>query len=152
MAARFDNVRGREVCDSGMVTSRIQATLPWEAEKVWNVVTAVERYTWRSDLSRTERIGERQFVEYTKSGYATTFTITAEEPCRRWEFDMENSNMRGHWTGIFTGRGGETEVEFTEQIAVKNPLLRLFVKGYLRRQQAQFLADLRRALAQPAEE
>lgn len=35
-------------------------------------------------------------------GGATKFTITVSEPCRRWEFDMENNNMNGHWIGIFT--------------------------------------------------
>lgn len=36
-----------------------------------------------------------------RDGYATTFTITAMESCKRWEFDIENSNIKGHWTGLF---------------------------------------------------
>ena len=37
------------------------------------------------------------------------------QPCARWEFDFENENIRGHWTGIFRDRDGlSTEVEFTE--------------------------------------
>ena len=45
-------------------------------------------------------MNENQFIEYTKEGYPTTFTITAVEPYKRWEFDMENSNMKGHWVVI----------------------------------------------------
>ncbi len=61
---------------------------------------------------------------------------------RRWEFDMENSNMKGHWTGIFTARGDETEIYFTEQVEAKKLFIKPFVKSYLKKQQAQFVADM----------
>ena len=32
---------------------------------------------------------------------------------------MENSNMKGHWTGIFVSKGEETEVDFTEDVTAK---------------------------------
>lgn len=63
-----------------------------------------------------------------------------------WRSDlrkMENSNMRGHWTGRFVAIGNETEIDFTEQVAAKKFFLRPFVKGYLKKQQAQFVADLK---------
>ncbi len=63
-------------------------------------------------MSKTEVISDKKFIEYTKEGYPTYFTITLVEPYRRWEFDMENSNMTGHWTGIFTAKGDETEIDF----------------------------------------
>lgn len=44
-----------------------------------------DRYSWRSDLSDTKVLDEWRFVEYTKGGFATTFTVTALEPCRHWE-------------------------------------------------------------------
>ena len=44
----------------------------------------IENYAaWRSDLSKTEVISDTQFVEYTKDGYQTTFTVTLVEPYRR---------------------------------------------------------------------
>lgn len=110
------------------------------------MVTDVENYSWRSDLSRTELLEKNQFVEYTKEGYPTTFTITSSVPYERWEFDMENSNMKGHWVGIFTPKEGKTEIEFTENVTVKKIFLRPFIKRYLRRQQALFVADLEKAL------
>ena len=27
---------------------------------------------------------------------------------------MENSNIKGHWVGIFTSKDDETEIDFTE--------------------------------------
>ena len=132
--------------DGAPVVSSVSAVLPAEAGRVWQVVTGVEDYGWRGDLSRTEVRGEAQFVEYTREGFPTTFTVTAKEPCRRWEFDLENDNLTGHWTGVFTPRGEETQVEFTEQVTVKKAWMRPFVKSYLQKQQAQFIADLRKAL------
>ena len=107
----------------------------------------IEKYgAWRSDLSKTEVISDKQFIEYTKDGYPTTFTVTLVEPYRRWEFDMENNNMKGHWIGIFTDKGNGTQIDFTECVEAKKWLMKPFVKSYLRKQQAQFVADIRKAL------
>lgn len=130
-----------------MANSNITATFRCDIHKVWDVVTSVEHYsTWRSDLSKTKILNEKQFVEYTKKGYATTFTITVIEPYQRWEFDMENSNIKGHWTGIFTSKGNKTQIDFTEYVTAKKIIMKPFVKSYLRKQQAQFVEDLKRVL------
>ena len=126
-----------------MAVSNIKALIPGELQKVWELVLNTENYAaWRSDLSKTEVINDEQFIEYTKDGYPTTFTVTLVDPYRRWEFDMENSNMKGHWTGIFTARGNETEIDFTEYVEAKKLLMKPFVKSYLKKQQAQFVADI----------
>lgn len=126
-----------------MATSNIKALIPSELRQVWDFVLDIENYTaWRSDLSKTEVISDEQFIEYTRDGYPTTFTVTLVEPYRRWEFDMENSNMKGHWTGIFTAKGDETEIDFTEQVEAKKLLMKPFVKSYLKKQQIQFVADI----------
>ena len=130
-----------------MAVSNIKALIPGELHKVWDFVLDIENYgTWRSDLSKTETINEKQFIEYTKGGYPTTFTVTLVEPYRRWEFDMENSNMKGHWIGVFTNKGKETEIDFTEFVEAKKLLMKPFVKLYLKKQQAQFVADMRKIL------
>ena len=103
-----------------MATVNKKADFPCDIQKVWDVVTSLVNTAWRSDLSRVEKINDRQFVEYTKDGYPTTFTVTAEEPYKRWEFDMENANMKGHWTGIFSEKNGRAEIDFTEEVTVKN--------------------------------
>ena len=130
-----------------MASSNIKAVIPSGLQQVWELILDIENYaTWRSDLSKTEVISDTQFIEYTKDGYPTTFTVTLVDPYKRWEFDMENSNMTGHWTGIFTAKGDETEIDFTERVEAKKWLLKPFVKLYLKKQQAQFVADIQRAL------
>ena len=130
-----------------MTTTNIKATIQNDIRKVWGAVLAVENYSiWRSDVSRTEVIDEKKFIEYTGKGYPTTFTVTAVDPYKRWEFDMENSNMRGHWMGVFVSRGSETEVDFTERVTAKKLFLKPFVKFYLKKQQAQFVLDLKNFL------
>ncbi|HIV41804.1 MAG TPA: SRPBCC family protein [Candidatus Mediterraneibacter guildfordensis] len=126
-----------------MATSNIKALIPGELRQVWDFVLDIENYAaWRSDLSKTEVISDKQFIEYTKDGYPTTFTVTLVEPYRRWEFDMENSNMKGHWIGIFTAKTDETEIDFTECVEAKKLLMKPFVKSYLKKQQIQFVADI----------
>lgn len=129
-----------------MAISNIKAIFQSDIQRVWEVVTSLENYSWRSDLSKVEIISKNQFIEYTKDGYPTTFTITRTDPYQQWEFDMENSNMKGHWTGIFKEKEGNTEIDFTEEVTVKKIIMKPFVKSYLKKQQELYISDLRRAL------
>ena len=132
-----------------MIVSAIRAVLPCPAGRIWRTVTDLEHYGWRSDLSRIETAGGGQFTEYTTEGYPTTFTVTAMEPCRRWEFDMDNTNMRGHWTGTFVQNGATAEASFPEDVTAKKLLLKPFVRTYLKKQQANYMRDLKKALERP---
>ena len=130
-----------------MAISNMKALIPGELHKVWDLVLDIEKYAaWRSDLSKTEVISDKQFIEYTKDGCPTTFTVTFVDSYRRWEFDMENDRMKGHWIGVFADKGNKTEIDFTERVEAKKWLLKPFVKAYLRKQQTQFVADIREAL------
>ena len=47
-----------------MTTSNIKALINSDIHKVWKVVLNVEKYkSWRRDLSKTEIINEKQFIE-----------------------------------------------------------------------------------------
>lgn len=129
-----------------MATSTIKAIFDSDIRTVWNVVTSLEHYEWRSDLDSIEIVGDGRFVERTKDGFVTHFVVTAEEPLKRWEFDLENDNIAGHWAGIFSERDGQTEIIFTEEVEVKKRVLKPFVKLFLKRQQERYVADLRKAL------
>ena len=129
-----------------MAISNIKALFACDVKKVWDTVTSLDQYEWRSDLSKIEIINEKQFIEYARDGFATTFTITVSEPCNRWEFDMENSNMKGHWVGIFSEIDGQTEIDFTEDVTAKKLIMKPFVKGFLKKQQELYVSDLKRAL------
>ena len=130
-----------------MAMANIKAVFPCNLDKVWNLVTSLENYSWRSDLSKIEVIAaEKKFVEHTKDGYATTFTITLLEPMKRYEFDMDNENMHGHWVGMFTYDKEKTTVDFTENVTAKKLVMKPFVGMYLKKQQATYIADLKKAL------
>lgn len=127
-----------------MAVSKIRAEFACDVRKVWDIVTSLDEYSWRSDLGKIEILEKgRKFAEHTKDGYVTEFTITAFEPYKRYEFDMENGNMKGHWIGIFSGTDERTVIEFTEDVTAKKILMRPFVKGYLKRQQGRYVEDLR---------
>lgn len=54
--------------------------------------------------------------------------------------------MKGHWIGIFTPKGNQTEIEFTEDVQAKKWFMKPFVKSYLKKQQTQFVEDLKKSL------
>lgn len=129
-----------------MPVSNMKASFNGDVKTVWNIVTSLTDYRWRSDLRKIEILNENQFIEYSKDGTATTFTVTACEPLKRWEFDMKNDNMEGHWVGIFAEKHGQTEIDFTEDVTAKKPLPKFLVKAFLKKQQKQYAADLKRIL------
>lgn len=129
-----------------MATANKKASFPCDIHKVWDTVTSLTDYSWRSDLERIEILDDDRFVEVTREGFRTTFTITVTEPYRRWEFDMENDNMRGYWTGIFTENDGITTIVFTEEVTAKKLVMKPFVGAYLKKQQDTYVADLQKAL------
>ena len=130
-----------------MAISTIKAEFQCEVEKVWEIVTSLDKYSWRSDLDKiVVTVPEKEFEEHTKDGYVTKFNITAFDEYKKYEFDMENGNMKGHWTGEFSYKNGLTLIEFTENVTVKKLIMKPFVKMYLKKQQAKYIKDLRNAL------
>ena len=104
-------------------------------------------YVWRSDLSKIEIIDDTHFVEYTKNNFPTYFTITSKEKLKEYKFDLENTNLKGKWIGIFKELpNGNIELDFTEEIEVNNFIMKIFAKSYLKSQQKRYMRDLERAL------
>lgn len=130
-----------------MVTAQVKALFPCDVQKVWDIITSLENYSWRGDLSKIETLAEgQQFIEYTKEGYVTRFTITAYILYERYEFDLENENMKGHFCGVFSFGDGKTSIDFTECVMPKKWwLIKPLVKIYLKKRQAAYIADLRKA-------
>ena len=136
-----------------MTTSNIKDVIQCDIHKVWETALAVEHYhTWRSDVSKTEVIDEKHFIEYTKDGYSTKFMVTVVEPYKRLELDMENSHIKGHWTVVFASKSSETEINFTASVTAKMLFMRptgksVFEQIYLKKEQAQFIMDLKKSLS-----
>ena len=129
-----------------VVMSNIKATFSCNLQSVWQVVISLTDYSWRSDVEKIEVISDTQFVEITKGGYKTTFTVTRQEPRYLWEFDLENDNMRGHWVGVFSGNEKTASIDFTEYIEPKKWFPKPLVKIYLKYMQVRYVRDLRQTL------
>ena len=129
-----------------MATSKVTVRFPCPVEQVWQTVTDLAHTAWRSDLAGVVVLDETHFVEHTKSGYATSFTVTDCKALRRWAFTMENGNMSGSWEGVFEAAEGGTRLTCTETVNAKRWWMRPVVPGYLKRQQKRYLKDLRKKL------
>ena len=129
-----------------VVTSNIKATFPCDLQRVWEIVTSLTDYSWRSDIERIEVVSDTQFVEIAKGGCRTVFTITKQDPNCLWEFDMENKNMKSHWSGVFSGNEKTATIDFTEYIEPKKWFPKPLVKIYLKYMQVGYVRDLRQAL------
>lgn len=130
-----------------MTEVTITATFNTDIERVWEIITDLHHYQWRSDISRIEIVEEgKSFVEYTKKNFPTHFTITVFQPFTRYEFTMENDNMNGYWIGLLEEVPSGTTITFTEQITLKKQFMKPFAKIYLNKQQATYLRDLKNIL------
>jgi len=130
-----------------MIKSTIKKEFNCNIEKLWNTVTDNNNYTWRSDLSKIDIIDETHFIEYAKNGYPTYFTITSKQKFKEYKFDIENTNIRGSWTGIFNElSNNKVEITFTEEIETHNILMKLLAKPYLKNQQKRYIKDLENAI------
>lgn len=132
-----------------MVNLNIKKEFHCNIEKLWNIITDNTKYTWRSDLSKIEIIDNTHFIEYSKNNYPTYFTITSKVDLKEYKFDIENSNIKGKWIGIFKKLdNGNVLLDFTEKIETNKFIMKLFTKPYLKNQQKRYMKDLERELKQ----
>lgn len=129
-----------------MIEVNRKASFNCNKETIWNIVTNNKEYAWRSNLAKIEVIEDNHFIEQDKNGFQTQFTITKKEPFDRYEFDIKNANLTGHWIGAFLEIEGKTQIDFTEQVEVKGILMKLLAKPYLKAQQAKYIQDLAKAI------
>lgn len=127
------------------IVSTMEAVIPRPVEKVWAVVTdwtagsgAVTWRAWSGPAGYVYRIRQGRLCH--------RFTVTCRQEGEKWAFELENANMSGEWTGEFRPVPEGTRVVFTERLTPKKRWMKFLAKGYLRRQQAQYLADLHREL------
>ena len=107
-----------------MSVATIKVEFKCEIEKVWELVKALDNYSRRSDIDKiVVTVPEKEFEEH-----------TAFDECKKYEFDMENGNMQGHWTRKFSYNDGVTFIEFTEDVTAKKLIMKPFVGMYLKKQ------------------
>lgn len=125
------------------VTTEI--TIPCNIIKVWDKIVNQNDYGWRSDIDKLTTLNETTFIETSKEGIETTFSITTFIPYERYAFTIDNKNMHGYWEGVFKEKDQTTIVSIEEDVTVKHWFMKLFVKGYLKKQQRIYQEDLKRA-------
>lgn len=135
-----------------MRKSTIVAVFKADRKTLWDIITNNEEYSWRSDLERIEILeNKNQFIEYTKGGFNTTFTITQKQPYTTYAFTMENQNFKGNWKGVFFEiENGGTRIEFTEEIEMKNTFVEIlsYIIMPLKKMQKTYIRDLKRKLGE----
>ena len=126
-----------------MAVSNLKATLICPIEIVWDTVTNLNDYSWRSDLKDVRIIDEHSFIEITKDGIETYFKITECIKYQSWIFEIENKNIKGTWVGKFYVEDDKTILDFTENVVSKKLIFKPFISLYLKRQQRIYFKDLK---------
>ncbi len=129
-----------------MAVSNMRATLLYPIEVVWDTVTNLKDFSWRSDLKDVRIIDENNFIEITKNGVETYFRITECIKYQSWIFEIENKNIKGAWVGKFYVEDDKTILDFTETVVSKKLIFKPFISLYLKRQQKIYFRDLKAKL------
>lgn len=129
-----------------MAISNIKVTLLCPVEIVWDTVTNLNDFFWRSDLKDVRIIDESNFIEITKNGVETYFRITECIKYQSWIFEIENKNIKGTWVGKFYVEDDKTILDFTETVVSKKLIFKPFISLYLKRQQKIYFRDLKAKL------
>lgn len=134
-----------------MIKSNIKKEFNCHIEELWDIITDNTKYDWRSDLLKIEITDDKHFTEYAKNNYPTYFTITSKEYLKEYKFDIENTNIKGKWIGIFKKlENGNILLDFTEEIETNNYIMKLLAKPYLKSQQKRYIRDLEKRVKKVA--
>ena len=126
-----------------MATSNMKVTILCPIEIVWDTVTNLNDFSWRSDLKAVKIIDEHNFIEIAKNGIETYFRITECIKYQSWIFEIDNKNIKGTWVGKFYVEDDKTILDFTENVVSKKLIFKPFISLYLKRQQRIYFKDLK---------
>lgn len=87
----------------GIKMKRVEMTVDFKSdvEKVFETVTNMSDCSWRSDLSKVEKISDNEYIEYDRKGRNTKIKITDYHKNIQLEYNVQNDNYQGHWCGQF---------------------------------------------------
>ncbi len=123
-----------------------------DIKKVWDIVTNNSDYAWRSDIKSVEILSDgNEWLEYYDNGKFTKFILKKKNKYNEYVFEMENPMFTGIWTGYFDElESGGTKAIFTENIFIKNPLIKVisYLLWDLKGIQAVYIRDLKTKLGE----
>lgn len=129
-----------------MINAKRTESFKAPISEVWKLVTDIENYQWRSDISRVEVKDKNHFIEYSKQGYKTFFYITDNEYLRLWACDFENETISGHFVADFKLDGALCMLSIHESINIKKLYALPFANIYAIKAQKKFFSDLKNKL------
>ncbi len=129
-----------------MVKSSLKVKLNFDIVKVWNKVTYLENYSWRSDLNDLEVLNNDTFIINKKKKNPTVCKITFAKLYRQWEIKIDNKHFSGEYAGIFKGDEEHCVIEFYGNLKPKNIYILPFLKDILKKEQTNYINDLQKAL------
>ena len=118
-------------------------------EKAFELVATVEKQMeWRTDLKEVEVISPRQFIEHTKDGYSTYYTVTKMGYNQYWQRTFENENLEGFSLYTFIPKGNKTQFVMTEKARTSKLLMKPYVRNFLKGHQYHYIHNLKEAIGQ----
>lgn len=126
-----------------MIKTNIEMNISGCEEEVWNIITNNQDYSWRSDLSNLRVVDEAHFIEYDKTNFPTYFKIVTKNKLDKYILHFENKNLQGSFVGTIQKKDNNSVLILTEEVEVKNIIMKLLAKSYLKKQQARYINDLK---------
>ncbi|MDC4233822.1 SRPBCC family protein [Actinomyces sp. B33] len=132
----------------GKIVAVREEDLPYTPQQIWQVVTDLTNWQWRSDLSECQIVDERRFIEIPKRDKPIRFHTTRLESFHSWEFQMDSPSLTGTWKGTFEPKeDGGCRVRFIEDVHLQNRLVPNWIaKRFLAAYQARYFRDLQAEL------
>lgn len=119
---------------------------------LWNIITDNHNYSWRSDIKEIKIINDRKFVEVCNDGIETEFVIITKDKNKKYEIDFENTNIKGHWVGLFHLTTQGVELDMVEDVEAKKTYIKPFIQSSLKKKREHYLEDIRRAVVSQMKE
>ncbi len=94
-----------------------EVTINAPAEKVWSVITDIERYPeWQTNLARIEVTDAKNWMEYPRDApEPLRFSLGADARPERMEFHYTmGETFSGHWKGEITPTNGGVRLRTTD--------------------------------------
>jgi uncharacterized membrane protein len=102
-------------------------------EKVWEVVTEIERYTeWQKQLDKVEITDEKTWVEYPKnSPEPLKFSLASDQRPEKMEFHYTMGNsFSGHWKGETTPTATGVRMKTTDSYSTQGWLTKILIYAF----------------------
>lgn len=86
-----------------MKMKRVEMKIDFKSsvEDVFKIVSNIDDCSWRSDLSKVKKVDAHTYIEYNRKNHATKIKITDCRKNIQFEYDIQNYNYVGHWSGQF---------------------------------------------------